>query len=291
VEYEREKLMHELFEEEAERNPGRVAVMYEGKEMSYQEVNERSNQLGHYLRERGVGPEVRVGICMERSFEMVIAVMGVLKAGGAYVPVDPTYPVERQAFTLADAEAPVMLTQERLREEMNKDERGGAVKEVISLDGEWEKIGEYGKGKVRSGVRGENLAYVIYTSGSTGKPKGAMISHEGIRNRVMWAQERYRLGEEDRVPQKTPFSFDVSVWEFLWPLAVGARIVMAVPGGQRDTAYMVKLMEETGVTLMHLVTPMLRAMLEAEGLERCKKLKYIITGGEQLQFEDQERFY
>ena len=165
--------------------------------------------------------------------------MGILKAGGAYVPLDPTYPNERLAFMLEDAAAPIILTQSRLLDRLPR-HRGL----TICLDTQWEEIARHSHHKPVNEATSTNLAYVIYTSGSTGKPKGAMNTHQGICNRILWMQDQYRLTSADAVLQKTPFSFDVSVWEFFWPLLTGVRLIVARPGGHQDPAYLVRIIME-----------------------------------------------
>jgi amino acid adenylation domain-containing protein len=234
----------------------------------------------------GVGPDTLVGVAMERSLEMVIALYGVLKAGGAYVPIDPEYPQERVAFMLQDANVAVLLTQARLAG-LLPSHKG----RVVCVDGEWEQIARQDATNPGWEMEPSHLAYMIYTSGSTGRPKGAMNTHRGICNRLLWMQDQYGLTEADKVLQKTPFSFDVSVWEFFWPLLVGARLVVAEPGGHRDPAYLVKLIKEQGITVLHFVPSMLRAFLEEPGVERCQSLRHVICSGEALPYELQERFF
>ena len=227
--------LHELFEAQAERTPDAVAVVFENQWLTYEQLNARANQLAHYLKQRGVGPESLIGICLERSLEMVVGVMGILKAGGAYVPMDPTYPKERVAFMLKDTQVSVLLIQERLKADLP--EYDG---EVVCLDSDWEIIAKHDRQNLLDHVTAEDLAYIIFTSGSTGKPKGVMITHQSICNRLLWMQDAFQLTEFDRVLQKTPFSFDVSVWEIFWPLLNGARLVMARPGGHQDSDYLVE---------------------------------------------------
>ncbi|HYO56341.1 non-ribosomal peptide synthetase [Archangium sp.] len=279
TEYPRERCVHELFEEQVERTPEAVAVQYEGAQLTYRELNRRANLLARRLRRLGVGPEVRVGVCLERSVEMVVALLGTLKAGGAYVPLEPSYPRERLAYMMGDARAPVVLTQERLLE-MLPEHTG----QVVCLDSGWGDIEREGGGEenVKGGARADNLIYVIYTSGSTGRPKGAMNIHSALSNRLLWMQEAYGLEEGEGVLQKTPFSFDVSVWEFFWPLLTGARLVVARPGGHQDSAYLVKLIEEQQITTVHFVPSMLQVFLEEPGLEACTSLERIICSGEAL---------
>ena len=253
VEYPKEKCVHELFEEQAGRTPDAIALVFEGQQLTYGELNNRSNQLAWHLRRMGVGPEVLVGICMERSLEMVIGLLGILKAGGAYVPLDPQYPKERLAFMLEDSGVTVLLTQAHLVGTLP-----ATNARFIRLDADWPVIaGENGE-MVKSGVKAEDLAYLIYTSGSTGRPKGAMNTHRGIVNRLLWMQDEYRLSATDRVLQKTSFSFDVSVWEFFWPLLTGARLVLVRPGGHKDGVYLGQLIGREKITTLHFVPSMLQ---------------------------------
>jgi microcystin synthetase protein McyA len=278
-------LLHELFEAQVERTPDRVAVEYEGRHLSYRELNRRANQVAHHLRALGVEPDTLVGVCMNRSLELVVALYGVLKAGGAYVPIDPEYPQERIAYMLQDAGLSVLLSETRLVDQLPVHDR-----KTICLD-DWGKIA--GEDTVNPGAATApmNLAYMIYTSGSTGRPKGAMNTHRGICNRLLWMQDQYCLAEADRVLQKTPFSFDVSVWEFFWPLSVGARLVVTRPGGHRDAAYLVKLIMGRQVTVLHFVPSMLRVFLEEPGVQNCRSLRDVICSGEALPHELQERFF
>ena len=228
-EYAGTACLHELFERQVAASPDAQAVVFEGQSLTYAELNARANQLARTLRARGVGREVLVGICVERSLEMVVGLLGILKAGGAYVPLDPGYPTDRLAYMLENSGAGVVLTQGKLAREL---EIWGS-QEVLSLDEEWETIAGQSGENLGETAGLENLAYMIYTSGSTGKPKGAMNAHRGICNRLFWMQEQYRLEPGDRVLQKTPFSFDVSVWEFFWPLITGTTLVVA---GRTDIA-------------------------------------------------------
>ncbi len=225
-----------------------------------------------------------VGICMERSIELVVGLLGILKAGGAYVPLDPTYPVERVGFMLDDAHVSVILTQARLRGQLPEGN-------TICLDSDWEQIGQHTRENPCGKAGMANSAYVIYTSGSTGQPKGVMITHEGIYNRLQWMQDAYRLTTNDRVMQKTPISFDVSVWEFFWPLSTGARLVFARPDGHRDSAYLVELIREQEITTLHFVPSMLRVFLEERELQQCRSLRRVICSGEALPFDLQARFF
>lgn len=286
TDYPKDLCIHQLFEIQVQQTPDAIAVIFEKEKLTYQDLNYRANQLAHYLVKCGVGPEVLVGICMERSVEMVIGLLGILKAGGAYVPLDPTYPPDRLDFMLNDAEMSVLLTQQRLLTALPEHQI-----QVVCLDNNWASIAQERKENPTSGVTKDNLAYVIYTSGSTGRPKGVMNTHYGINNRLLWMQDAYQLTAADRVLQKTPFSFDVSVWEFFWPLLVGARLVVAKPEGHKDSVYLAKLICEQRITTLHFVPPMLQIFLEAEDLEVCGSLKRVFCSGEALSFELQERFF
>jgi amino acid adenylation domain-containing protein len=286
AEYPRDKCVHELFEEQVERVPETVAVVYEDTSVSYRELNERANQLAWRLRELGVGPEARVGLLAERSLEMVVGLLAVLKAGAAYVPLDPDYPSERLSYMLESAQVKVLLTQEHLREKLPL--YSGPV---LELDGaeEQKRIREQSGENLNTAVQPENLAYLIYTSGSTGTPKGVMNSHGGLLNRLLWMQKEYRLEPGDVVLQKTPFSFDVSVWEFLWPLLEGAKLVVARPGGHQDPGYLATLIEERQITTLHFVPSMLAVFLDEERPKQCESIRRVVCSGEALPAELAQR--
>jgi amino acid adenylation domain-containing protein/non-ribosomal peptide synthase protein (TIGR01720 family) len=285
--YPLDKCLHELFEQQVERTPEAVAVASGDNRLTYRELNARSNQLAHWLRQHETGPDVLVGVCMERSLEMVIALYGILKAGGAYVPLDPEYPHARLASIVEDSRLRIVLTQDHLREVL--DTFSG---QSLCLDTQWE---DELAGQLRSNpenlARPDNLAYVIYTSGSTGGPKGVMIEHAGICNRLWWMQQMYGLTASDQVLQKTPFSFDVSVWEFFWPLLNGAGLVVARPGGHKDSRYLVELIREAAVTTLHFVPSMLQLFVEEEGAKDCRSIRRVICSGEALPHHLQERFF
>ncbi|HEY3570928.1 MAG TPA: amino acid adenylation domain-containing protein [Thermoanaerobaculia bacterium] len=273
-------LLHGLVEAQVDRAPEAVAVVAGGEALTYRQLDRRANALALRLRAAGVGPEARVGVCAERSLEMVVALLAVLKAGGAYVPLDPSYPADRLAYMLESAGAPVLLVQPGLLEGLPPH---GA--RVVELGGEEEAD------RPAVEVDPDGLAYVIFTSGSTGRPKGAMNSHRGIVNRLLWMQDTFGLDATDRVLQKTPFSFDVSVWEFFWPLMTGARLVMARPGGHQDPAYLVAAIAGEGITTLHFVPSMLQVFLEARGVSHLTSLRRVLCSGEALPAELVRRFY
>jgi non-ribosomal peptide synthetase component F len=234
--------LHELFERQVQRTPDAVALVWEEGQWTYAELNARANRLAHRLRELGVGPDVPVGVCLERSPEMVVSLYAVLKAGGAYLPLDPEYPASRLASILEDSGLELVLAQEALTGVL-----GDWPGRVLAVDTQWDQIAAEDDTNP-AGISGpEHLAYVIYTSGSTGRPKGVMVEHAGICNRLWWMQQEYGLTGSDRVLQKTPYSFDVSVWEFFWPLLTGASLVVARSGGHQDASYLAELIRRTGV--------------------------------------------
>ncbi|NJO96593.1 MAG: amino acid adenylation domain-containing protein [Pleurocapsa sp. CRU_1_2] len=284
--YPKDKCLHQLFEEQVEKTPDAVAVVFEEQQLTYRELNNRANQLAHYLKSLGVKPETLVGICIERSVEMVVGLLGILKAGGAYVPLDPHYPQERLSYMLADSRVEVLLSQSSLLPSLPEHQA-----KVVCLDTDWSLIEPYSLNNLEVEVSQKNLAYVIYTSGSTGKPKGVMNAHQGIVNRLLWMQNTYQLTSSDRIVQKTPFSFDVSVWEFFWPLLTGARIVVAKPEGHKDSNYLVDLIVRQQITTIHFVPPMLQVFLQEPQLEKCSCLKRVIASGEALPWELTQRFF
>jgi amino acid adenylation domain-containing protein/non-ribosomal peptide synthase protein (TIGR01720 family) len=283
--YPQPERLHELFEAQAARSPQAIAVISEQERLRYAELNARANQLAHHLRACGVGPDVLVGICVERSVELVVGLLGILKAGGAYVPLDPEYPAERLRFMIQDARAPVLLTQARLRATLPD-----TAARIICLDRDWPQIEQAGVAEPVSDGDPDNLAYMIYTSGSTGRPKGAMNTHAAIINRLLWMQETYGLEAGDRVLQKTPFSFDVSVWEFFWPLITGAQLVMARPGGHHDQRYLASTIAEQRITTLHFVPSMLQLFLTEQGDAQFPALRRVICSGEALPAEVARRF-
>ena len=277
--------VHGLIERQVKVNPRATALIFGDQQLSYGELNVRSNRLAHYLITLGVKPEVKVGIALERSIEMVVGLLGVLKAGGAYVPLDPEYPQERLGYMIEDSGIELLLTQSWLKSALPLTNTL-QVLELDTLD-----LSVQSDHDPRVAVHGENLAYVIYTSGSTGKPKGAANRHHALRNRLQWMQDAYALNESDTVLQKTPFSFDVSVWEFFWPLMVGARLALARPGDHRDPARLVERITAHDVTTLHFVPSMLQAFLGHEGIEACTGLRRVICSGEALSVDAQQAVF
>ncbi|HWX00232.1 non-ribosomal peptide synthetase [Collimonas sp.] len=279
---EGEFLLHQLCEVQAERTPQAVAVQFGAAQLSYAELNRQANQLAHYLRELGVQPDQRVAICAERSPAMVVALLAVLKAGAAYVPLDPAYPADRLAYMLNDSAPRVVLTQTGIEGGWQQ-VRASIGPDLPLLDLQapsWSGYPEHNPDS--SHLTPSSLAYVIYTSGSTGKPKGVMNEHRGVVNRMLWMQQAYGLGQQDVVLQKTPFSFDVSVWEFFWPLMTGAKLVLAKPDGHKDPAYLSGLIRAAGVTTLHFVPSMLQVFAAHDEAAACTSIVRVMCSGEAL---------
>ncbi len=267
------------------QNGAATALEFKGQTLSYAELNLRANRLARHLRKQGIGPESLVGVACERSLEMVVALVAILKAGGAYVPLDPEFPADRLAFMIEDSGIRLLLTQQHLLASLPLP----AGVQSICLRGDADWLAEESGENLDNLAMAENLAYVIYTSGSTGKPKGAGNRHVALYNRLAWMQQAYQLGAGDKVLQKTPFSFDVSVWEFFWPLMEGAALVIAEPGLHRDPQGLAALIREEGVTTLHFVPSMLQAFVGAEEAAGCSSLKRIICSGEALPVELQRQ--
>jgi amino acid adenylation domain-containing protein len=296
-------LLHQLFEAQARRTPEAPALWFEGRRMRYAELDSRSNRLAWRLRDRGVGPDALVAVLMERSEAMVIALLAILKSGGAYLPLDPGLPEARLRHILGDSSPVAVLTDADLAARLPP-----AFAHLLLP--RWPGVEEGADAETRRdnpdptqiGLEPRHLAYVIYTSGSTGAPKGVMIEHRGIVNRLRWMQQAYDLKADDVVLQKTPYSFDVSVWEFFWPLMAGACLAVARPDGHRDPAYLDAVIGDAGVTTLHFVPAMLRRYLQhreslhedlnhPRGEQQAFRLKRVIYSGETLPAELARRFH
>ncbi len=275
----------EQFERQVAADPEHAAVIYQGRSLSYAAFNARVNQLAHHLRRSGVGADTFVAICLDRSVEMVVAIWAILKAGGAYVPLNVEDPPQRLAAIIGNAGARVILTEAKFVDKLPKT-RTQLV--VLSPDGA--EVARESAANPDPVIKGGDIAYMIYTSGSTGEPKGVLIEHAAITNRIVWMQNEYRLTPEDRVLQKTPYTFDVSVWEFLWPLAVGAGLVVAEPGGHVVPSYLSRLIQQERVTCLHFVPSVLRLFLACPPPQDCP-LRMVFCSGEALSHELQEQFF
>ena len=277
AQYPRDGLVHERFSRHAQCHDGDLALVLGDETMSYGELERRANRLAHHLAASNPGGNPVIALCAERSFEMVIAILAVLKAGGAYVPLDPDYPADRLEYMLRNANAPVVMTQSHLAGKLpSTDAR------TILLDRDLASLERYPAEPPAVAAQPQDLAYVIYTSGSTGQPKGVMTAHAALSNRLHWMQHAYRLTSSDRVLQKTPFSFDVSVWEFLWPLSEGAVLVLARPGGHKDPAYLAGEIRRQGISVVHFVPSMLQLFVDTVDVASCESLRLVVASGEAL---------
>lgn len=286
VEYPIDQTLHQLFEKQVERTPDSIAVVFGEEQLTYQELNIRANQLATTLREKGVKPDQIVAIMVERSLEMMIGIMGILKAGGAYLPISPDYPVDRITYMLGDSGTEILLTHKGFVDQIE------SSIEIFDLEDGSLYVGE--GANLQWVNTSQDLAYVIYTSGSTGRPKGVMIEHAGVINRLNWMVKKYSFGSDDIILQKTPFTFDVSVWElFGWTL-VGAKLSLLVPEGEKDPSILMESIQKQGVTRIHFVPSMLNLFLQH--IEECKEysrlssLKQVFASGEALTLAQVERF-
>jgi amino acid adenylation domain-containing protein/thioester reductase-like protein len=267
--------IHELIEAQVFKTPDAIAVIFEGQQLTYRELNEKANQLAHYLRSLGVKPETLVGLCIDRSFEMIIALLGVLKAGGAYIPLDPAYPQDRLDFIAKDALFSVLLTEEKLCQQMPQH-----CDRVVCIDKDWEKIARQSQENCNSKVGPNNLAYIIYTSGSTGKPKGVQIQHGSVVNFLYSMQNQPGLTSQDVLLAVTTISFDIAVLEIFLPLTIGSHLILVSRGVASDATQLAKIIAESNVTIMQ-ATPATWRMLIASDWQGSKILK-ILCGGEAL---------
>ncbi|HEU4323406.1 MAG TPA: amino acid adenylation domain-containing protein [Roseiflexaceae bacterium] len=292
--YHLDQCLHHLLEAQVARTPDAIALVSDEllrvgnasqprPALTYAQLDERAGLLARRLRRHGVGPETVVGLCAERSLDMVVGMLAILKAGAAYMPLDPSYPADRLAFMLDDARPPVALVQRHLADRLPPHSAA-----QLLIDEPWS---DEGPELPPVAVLPDHLAYLIYTSGSTGRPKGVGVSHRSIVNRLLWGQQADPLDGSDRLLQKTPYSFDVSVWEFFWPLSVGARLVMSRPEGHTDPNYLADAVAYHGITTIHFVPSMLSVFLESADLSRCGTLRRVMCSGEALPLALQQRFF
>jgi amino acid adenylation domain-containing protein len=290
--------VHELVSAQAERTPEKIALLWGEESLTYKELKTRAWTLAHGLRRLGLELDEPVAILAERSPEMVVGLLGILAAGGAYVPLDPDHPSERLAAILANIAPRLLVADERLLALLPAFEGTAFEGTIVDFDGF--VLGETAAGEDLA-TQGEkelpavavdpgNLAYIIHTSGSTGRPKGVMVSHRAITNRLLWMQREFPLGGSDRVLQKTPYSFDASIWEIFCPLIAGAEVVLARPGGHMDSAYLVREVEASGITVLQLVPSLLLPFLEESAAADCTSLRRVFCGGEELTTALAEQF-
>ncbi|NEP80671.1 MAG: amino acid adenylation domain-containing protein [Okeania sp. SIO3B3] len=277
VEYPQEKCIHQLFEKQVEKTPNSVAVVFEEQQLTYRELNGKANQLARHLQDLGVRPEVLVGLCIDRSLDMIIAMLGILKAGGAYVPLDPAYPTERLALMVEDAGLSIVVTQEKLATKLLDLATLATSSRMVSLDNDREKISQQSLENLDSKLSSENLAYIIYTSGSTGKPKGVQIAHKSVVNLLQAIATCPGLGAGDTMLAVTTISFDVSVPEIYGVLTIGGRVVLASREVVKDPPQLMELLASQNPTVMSATPATWRMLLDA-GWQGSQKLKIISTG-------------
>ncbi|MBE8991384.1 amino acid adenylation domain-containing protein, partial [Nostoc sp. LEGE 12450] len=277
VDYPQDKCIHQLFEEQVKRTPDAVAAVFENQQLTYHELNCRANQLAHYLRSLGVGADVLVGICVERSLEMLVGLLGILKAGGAYVPLDPDYPQERLRFILEDSQVSVLLSQHHLFEKLPE-----CQAQLVSLDTNWQFISQLAQENPITDVQASNLAYVIYTSGSTGQPKGVQISHDAVSNFLSAMQQRPGITKQDTLLAITTISFDIAALEIFLPITVGSRLVIASRNATFDGKELFDLLVKSKATIMQATPATWRLLLDSNF--QASNLK-ILCGGEALPWE------
>ncbi|KAF7783783.1 hypothetical protein PRUB_a5355 [Pseudoalteromonas rubra] len=295
VDYDTSLTMAQWIERQVAKTPTQTALCYEGQTLSYQSLNDKANQLARHLRaEHQVAPGTLVGVCMTRSLEMVIGILAILKAGGAYVPLDPTLPETRLDYMLAHAGITTILTQSEHQSKCQANNENTPA--LILMDGyaqdatRFEDYATQDLSPQETGLSAQDMAYMIYTSGSTGKPKGVLVSHQALVNRVDWMDKQYGCDHHDVILQKTPFGFDVSVWEFMWPLCRGAQMVLARPEGHKDPQYLCQLIRQNGVTKLHFVPSMLGIMLDYGALAQCTSIRQVFCSGEALQVKQVQGF-
>lgn len=273
-----DEFTHELFEAQAMRTPFAPAVVYEGEQLSYGDLNALANQLGHYLRELGVGPEVRVGICLEKSLDMIVGLLGILKAGGAYVPLDVAYPKERFGFMLEDSQVSLLLTKESLLENLP-----GCSARVICLDSAREELAMKSRENLERRVIASTLAYLIYTSGSTGRPKAVMVEHGNLANVISTSKDAFGFKPGDIMPAIASISFDIFLFELLAPLLAGGKVILLDQHHVLDIRRLVADLKE--LTVIHAVPSLLRQMLDfivdaQLSEEKYDNIRLILTGGD-----------
>ena len=281
--YPKDKCVHQLFEEQVERTPETVAVVFEDRQLTYRELNSRANQLAHYLKNLGVGPEVLVGICVERSLEMIVGLLGILKAGGAYVPLDPQYPKERLTFMLEDAKVKVLLAQQGVVTELPEQQA-----RVVDLDRDWGEIAQESEENPNSEITGENLAYVIYTSGSTGKPKGVLITHHNVVRLFQATNDWFSFNASDVWTLFHSYAFDFSVWEMWGALLNGGRLIVIPRAVSRSVEEFAALVKANGVTVLNQTPSAFRQLMPrliSTLAPEQSALRYVIFGGEALELQ------
>ncbi|MFB2833040.1 amino acid adenylation domain-containing protein, partial [Floridanema evergladense] len=286
TDYSVDQSLHQLFEEQVEKTPNAIAIVLENQQLTYRELNDRSNQLAHYLRSFGVGADVLVGICVERSLEMIVGILGILKAGGAYVPLDPDYPTERLRFMLSDSQVSVLLTQQKFVKTLYTTSLPQHQAQIVCLDRDWETIAEHSNANPEKTATSDNLAYIIYTSGSTGQPKGVLVNHSNVVRLFAATNDRYHFNEQDVWTLFHSYAFDFSVWEIWGALLYGGKLVVVPYLVTREPESFYKLLVEEKVTVLNQTPSAFRQLIQAEeslATVGDLKLRLVIFGGEALE--------
>jgi amino acid adenylation domain-containing protein len=286
IDYDFDTCVHQTVEASAEKSPDAIAIVFGEEQITYGYLNARANQLARYLQKLGVKPEVLVGICIERSVELVVAMLGVLKTGGAYVGLDPEYPTERLASMFEDAQVAVLLTEQKLLDHLPPIEA-----RIICLDRDWQEVAPESEASLAVSVSADNVAVVLYTSGSTGRPKGVMMTHRQTCNHIFWVQHYFPLCQDDTLPMKYSICFDASVYEIFYPLLGGAKLVMVPQGMQQDLGFLVNLMLEHHITAVDLAAPQLQVLMEDVNFLKCNWLKRVTCGSDSMLAEVKERYF
>ncbi|WP_336473657.1 amino acid adenylation domain-containing protein [Bacillus sp. FJAT-51639] len=289
--YPKNETIHQMFEKQVERTPDRIAVRFEGSTLTYRQLNEKANHLARVLRGKGVAKDQIVGISVHRSLEMMIGLLAILKAGGAYLPIQPEDPTERFNYLIEDSQTNLVLTQRHLKDELESRLRDV---EIVSIEDELLVSTVESSQNLNLDYHENDMMYVIYTSGSTGKPKGVMVEHASLINRLNWMIDAYQFDQNDIILQKTPYTFDVSLWElFAWALQ-GASVSFLPPGGEKDPSIITKTIEDSKVTILHFVPSMLNVFLEyvkeSGTAKRLQGVRYVFASGEALMSEHVKRF-
>lgn len=279
--YPNDRCIHEIFEEQVEKTPNNIAIVYEGEELTFQQLNEKANQLAHYLRNLGVRPDTPVAISVESSLQMVVGFFGIVKAGGVYIPLDVTHPEKRLECMLEDMQAPILLTQTILR---NKFASYGGT--LVLLDQEMDTIENLSTLNPSTNTTPDNLAYIIFTSGSTGRPNGVMVGHKQLVNLITSLNDITSMQPGESFIQNVPFSFDPSLWSIIWPLTQGGYVVLLDHSKLRDSEYILKSISDHSVKVLNIGPTMFRSLILMEGIKDCKTIKHIIGGGEEWRYKD-----
>jgi amino acid adenylation domain-containing protein len=286
VDYEPDNLtLHCLLEQAVDKHHDKVAIIEGDLKITFQELDQRANQLAHYLRAQGVSSNDLVGVMLDRSLEMIIALNAIIKAGAAYLPLDTEYPLDRTSYILEESKSKIVLIQKDYKEKLPE------TAQYLCLDSDWHEISDNPTSRLDNLTQPDHLAYVIYTSGSTGRPKGVMNEHRGICNRLLWMQDVLPLTDKDRVLQKTPYTFDVSVWELFLPQITGTTLVMAKSDGHKETDYLIDIIRNQKITYLHFVPSMLHLFLQDPEVKKCTSLTRVICSGEALNADLRDNFF